>query len=488
MKAIRLFLVSLILLAVAGLLAATASHAYQFAGAAHGPATGIVAVLAVVLGVNAIAGHLIGVHRLELGPTLTTPQLLLDVIGAFRKRFPAINMFGTQWLASPLKLNQKYIAQIAAYGTASTYDPVTGYANGANSARNGLIDVSVVTNNQPTYPLKWLHLDQIKDNKNQYGKVMAGAGYVLGKSCIDVGFFAKMTSRYFSKEVTETVANCDYDWLATLTGQLNNQGVEPEGRVLFVNTAVANILGVDPRMISKDYAGQLLGGQGNRVWLNVGGFALIQEYTDLPSNNGAQLTACTGATGTGVVTKVAHGLRTGDPVTYISGTTFTGFTAGTRYYAIRLTADTFGVALTRANAIAGTAVTLSANGTAGVFQLQENLIAFAADGRAFASLAGIPAGMTGELAASLGIVQTMTFDVIQDPDSLITMGAAKWQQNGTGDLFWCPSFVYGTNAGKEGDTALATNTAVDNSILAAATADGSACDYAGLRITSGASA
>lgn len=453
-------------------------------------AVGTLPTIALVLAVNAGAGQMLGAFSPTFGvATLTTPQLLLDVINGFQKRFPAINMFGTQWLGTPLKLDQKYIAQIAVYGTASTFDRAQGgYKNGANSARNGLKDVSVVVNNQPTYPLLWLHLDSIKDNKNQYGKVMAGAGYTLGKGCIDTGFFGKMNSRYFSKEISESVANCDWDWLQALTTQLTAQGVEPEGRVLFVNSAVAGVLATDQRMISANYGGQLQDGKGIRMWTNIGGFALIQEYSDLPTNNGAQLTAVTGANAGDLMTKVAHGLVTGDPVTFISGTTFTGLTAGTRYFAIRASADTFQVATTRALALAGTPVALSADGTDGVFQKQENLIAFAADGRAFASLAGIPEGITGEMAAALGVVQTMTFDTIKDPASGITMAAAKWQEGGTGDLYWCPTFVFGTNAGKEGDTAVAANTAEANSILAAAQADGSACDYAGLRITSGASA
>lgn len=425
--------------------------------------------------------------RLALGVTLTSQEILLDVIGAFKKRFPAINMFGAQWTAKTLKLNKKYTAQIASYGSASTYDATTGYANGANSARNGLTDLDVITDNHPTYPLKWLHLDGIKDDKNTYAKVIAGAGYVLGKACIDSGFFAKMTSRYFSKEIVSTVANFDYDVLQDITTALNTQGVEPEGRVLFVNSAAAGVLGVDARMISKDYAGQLLTGQGYRMWTNVGGFALIQEYPDLPSNNATALTGVTGANSGDLMTKVAHGLVTGDPVTFVSGTSFTGLTAGTRYFAIRASADTFQVALTRAAAIAGTAVALSDDGTSGVFQLQENLIAFAADGRAFGSLAGVPEG-TAEMANQLGVVQTMTFDVVTDPDSKITMAAAKWQQQGTGDVFWCPTFIYGTNAGKQGATAVAGNTAAANSILAAAAADGSTADYAGLRISLGASA
>jgi hypothetical protein len=423
-------------------------------------------------------------------PTLTVQQLLLDVIGAFRKRFPAINMMGAQWTAGSLKLNKKYTAQIAVYGSASTYSTSTGYANGANVARNGLVDVEVVTDQQPTYPLKWLHLDGIKDDKNQYQKVMAGAGYTIGKACIDTGFFAKMTTRFFSQEVVQAVADCDYDWLQSLTTALNAKGVEPEGRVLFVNSSVAAVLAVDPRMISKDYGAQQLTGQGYRMWTNIGGFALIQEYPDLPTNNGTQLTSVTGANAGDLMTTnggAAHGLVTGDPVTFVSGTTFTGLTAGTRYFAIKASATTFQVATTYANAIAGTAVALSADGTAGVFQLQENLIAFAADGRAFASLAGVPDGMT-VMAAQLGVVQTLLFDFVTDPDSKITMAAAKYQDPATGDLIWCPTFIYGTNAGKQGATAVAGNTAAANSALAAANVAGTAADYAGLRITSGASA
>jgi hypothetical protein len=419
-------------------------------------------------------------------PTLTVQQLLLDVIGAFVKRFPAINMFGTQWSGAVLKLNKKYTAHVAVFGSASTYvEGSGGYANGANTARNGLKDVSIVTNVQPTYPLLWSHLDEIKDDKRQYAKVMAGGGYTLGKSCIDNGFFAKMTTRYFSKEVVLAVADCDYDWLQSLTTQGNTQGMEPEGRVLFVNSAVAQVLAVDPRMVSKDYAGQLLDGQGYRQWKNVGGFALIQEYPDLPSNNATALTGVAAEADDDLFTKAAHGLVTGDPVTVTSITGGTGVTAGTRYWVIKASADTFKLATTYANAVAGTGINITVDGSAGVITPSENLVAFMADGRAFGSLAGVPEGLNAN-AAMIGVVQTMTFDTIKDPDSGVTMAAAKWQEPGTGKVYWVPTFVYGTNAGKEGDTAVATNTAAQNAILAAAQAAGEGTDYAGIRCVSGA--
>ncbi len=423
-------------------------------------------------------------------PTLTSQQILLNVIGAFRKMVPAINMFGAQWTGTPLKLNKKYTAQIAVYGSASTYDPTTGYANGANTARNGLVDVDVITDVQPTYPLKWLHLDGIKDEKNQYDKVMAGAGYTLGKGCIDSGFFAKMTTRYFSQENVSAVADCDWDWLQALVTALNGKGVEGLGRVLFVNSAVAQVLASDPRMISLDFfgnkvTGQLLSGMGYRQWTNCGGFALITEYPDLPSNNGTALTSVTAAASTDLFSKTAHGLITGDPVVVTAFTSIVGVTVGSRYWVIKVDADTFKLATTRTLALAGTAIDITTDGTAGTITPTENLIAFAADGRAFASLAGVPDGMT-VMAEQLGIPQTMVFDLIQDPESKIYMAAAKFQQPNTGDLIWCPTFIYGTNAGKQGSTAVAGNTAAANSLLAGANANGTAADYAGLRISSGA--
>lgn len=61
-----------------------------------------------------------------------------------------------------------------------------------------------------------------------------------------------------------------------------------------------------------------------------------------------------------VVTKTAHGLSTGDPVRFTTtGALPTGLAANTWYWAIRVTADTFNLATTYANAIAGTKIATS---------------------------------------------------------------------------------------------------------------------------------
>lgn len=75
---------------------------------------------------------------------------------------------------------------------------------------------------------------------------------------------------------------------------------------------------------------------------------------------------------TDVITSVAHGLNTGDgaaAVINIGGALPGGLTGGaTDYYFIRLTADTGKLATSNANALAGTAIDITSNGT-GVQQL-----------------------------------------------------------------------------------------------------------------------
>lgn len=416
----------------------------------------------------------------KLGLTLTTSQVLLDVVGSFRKWFPALSMLGTEFRGSPLKLDQTYIAHIAGMPTASTFDRAQGgYKNGANSARGLLQDVPVLVNGHPTCPLLWMHLDQIKDSKNDYQEAISNAGYILAKGAADQGVFAKLTHRYFTLEVISAVADFDYDVVQALVTTGNDNGQLPTGRILFVNSAVANVLAVDPRMISKDYAGQQMDGNAYRQWRNVGGFALIQEYPDLSSNNGANLgAAITGVAATDVITSTAHGLATGDPFVFSAIAGGAGLVISTRYFAIRIDADTFKLAATRALAVAGTALNFTTDITSGTGKITENLIAFSADKRAVAFLAGLPDGMQADICEVLGIPRTMVFETIQDPASKMSMAAAKWQEGGTGDAYFVPTFVYGTNAGKQG--------AATTSLAAAANAAGTGLDYAGIRVTTGA--
>lgn len=72
-----------------------------------------------------------------------------------------------------------------------------------------------------------------------------------------------------------------------------------------------------------------------------------------------------------VFTKASHGLTTALPVlfTTTSGTPPQNLVAGTTYYAIKVTANTFKLATSAANAIAGTAITISTVTGSGTFAL-----------------------------------------------------------------------------------------------------------------------
>lgn len=470
----------LVLVAFVSLLAFGLSRVASHAG----PLAAVLVFVAANLALAPRASHRLGTA------TLTSQEILRDVIKGFVKWFPGFGMIGGEFRATKLKLNQRYTAHIPSIPATSTYDATTGYANGATNIRTLLQDVDVVVNNHPTCPLEWLHLDQIKDIKQEWDECMSLSGYALAKAAVDASIFGKMTTRYFSQEYVTTIANFDFDALSAITTAANGEGVAgkgmlPIGRVLFVSSAVAEVLAADARLTSKDYAGQQPGGEGYRQWRNVGGFALIQEYPDLAANNGTALTSVTAEADDDLITKAAHGLETGDPFVITAMTGGTGLTTNTRYWAIKASSSTFKAASSYANARAGTAIDITVDGSAMTVQRYEGLIAFACDKRAFSFLSGLPEGMQQDFAAALGINQTMTFDSIKDPTSGVVMAAAKWQQAGTGKFYWCPTFVFGTNAGKEGNTALVANSAADNSILAAAQAAGTACDYAGIRITRG---
>ena len=78
-----------------------------------------------------------------------------------------------------------------------------------------------------------------------------------------------------------------------------------------------------------------------------------------------------------VITDPGHGFITGDPVTYTSTSAATNLASGTVYYVIRLTADTFSLATSPANAAVPTPIVLTNDGDSGdTFQLTPDNLYF----------------------------------------------------------------------------------------------------------------
>lgn len=395
--------------------------------------------------------------------TLTVDELLLDTIDAYKVEFPAINRFSIDWGAgTPLKKGKSYTAHIAGIPTVGAWDNTNGYNITNATGRSLLTDIEVTISEHPVMqPLLFKHLDAIQDDKNEYGKVIANGGYALAKDLVD-NALADVTSVNFTQATTAAVADFDLDVIQSVTGSMNTQHCESRGRTLFVGTAVANIIAADTRVSSNDYYGQREGGNGYRMWTNVGGFEQIIEYPDFPTNNGASaLTSVTATASTDVLTKNSHGLADGQRV-YCSS-----FSAGvtTGYYYVRdVTTNTFKISST----IGGAAVDIGSDGTGGSVQVKENLIAFAMERKAFAFKAGIPDGYNQSFLGGLNIAETMSFRPIVQPATGIAMLSVGWQVQGTGDKYWTASYVYGKRAGRDGF----------------ANSAGSLLDYSGHRIIS----
>ena len=75
------------------------------------------------------------------------------------------------------------------------------------------------------------------------------------------------------------------------------------------------------------------------------------------------ITGATSAGSSATITAAAHGFVVGDMVQFVSGTGFTGLAAGTNYFVTAAATGTFEVSATKG----GTAITISAEGSAGVF-------------------------------------------------------------------------------------------------------------------------
>lgn len=437
------------------------------------PVHGLPGACVVFIAVSALGAGLLAPSRERQGmamATFTTQEILLDVIKAFAKRLPMIKRMGTEFRTSGVVKDKTYTAHVSVLPSVQDYDATTGYANNAAASTSLFQDVDIKVDAHKHVPIKFAHLSLIAQDKNRYERAIANAGYVLAKYVID-SVLAKINTRNFSQSSTYAAADCDYDMLNAVTGALNTQGASDLGRTMLINTAAAGYLGLDARVISKDYAGQQQGGNGYRIFRNVGGFEEVIEYPDFPSNNGAALTGVTAEADDDLCTKAAHGLKTGDAVVFTSGTGFTGLTATTKYYAIYASSSTFKLATSRANAVAGTAINITVDGSDGVFTPTENLAAFGFDMRALSLLTGIPEA-TDALAAQLGIPQVMAMESVTDPESGITMAAFKWQGAGTADLFWSPTLLWGSRVGCEPAPAAPTTSF----------AAGTALDYAGHRV------
>lgn len=216
--------------------------------------------------------------------TLSTPELIMDVIDAFKVRFPLINRLGTDFSTETAKLNQQIIARIVSVPTVRDYDSTTGYEANAANANDLTVDVPVTLNRHKHVPVKIDYIEQVSTKRDLYNETVGNLAFALGKEAFDYAM-GLVVADNFSRSSTFTEANSDKDMLDDVAGKMNIIGASPVGRYGIVNTNVFNSLESDERIASRNYHDQRRGSQAYGVLNNIAGFEEVMEYPAMPSNS-----------------------------------------------------------------------------------------------------------------------------------------------------------------------------------------------------------
>lgn len=403
-----------------------------------------------------------------MATTLTVSEIVLDVLRAFKTRMPALKRMSKDFRTEHLKLNQTYIAKIAGMPSVAAYDADQGgYRNGATDARTLLTDVPVVVDNHKHASLSFAHLDSIKDNAQLYDQLIGNCGYALAKE-VTLDVLGKFNSRNISQQTIATVANSDYDVIDAIRNAMNLKETAGINRTGIVHTDVASVLGLDSRVISGDYRGDMAAMDSPyRTFRNIAGFDEIVEFPLLPGNSPAAVTL-TGieADDNIVTTATAHGLIVGDRVTFPTLTGGTGLTAATvAYHVVSVPSTT---TLTVSATAGGSAVDVTVDATAGTIRRLENLTGAFFEPEAITILAGIPENFDTFAHEVLGAPKPYKDWTVTDPETGLTMVAIAEIVGGTLTGYLHFVLVWGSSVGKQ----------------AGATAAGSLTDYYGHRLVS----
>src|ERR1700752_2556902 len=117
--------------------------------------------------------------------TLSATELLVDVLEAFKKKFPMLKFFSTDFSSAAAVLNQQVIARITQLPSVQTYDTTNGYDNSSLDSKSAIVDVPVTLDQHKHVPVKILYLDRIASKIDLYNEAITNIGYVMGKSVID---------------------------------------------------------------------------------------------------------------------------------------------------------------------------------------------------------------------------------------------------------------------------------------------------------------
>lgn len=222
--------------------------------------------------------------------TLSVPEILTDVLDAFKLEIPELFQpggFGTDFSSKTAVLGDKITAKISHVPTVGSYDPNNGgFENATQDVTTLLEDVPVTLNQFPIVTIKVGWLTQLSSKIELYKEAIRNYGFALAKSVVDSAL-ATITAANFSNSVTVALANTTLDTFDTnIRNQCNLQKMFGNGRYCILNTPAAGQLGQDDRVRSSLFYAMLNGDNGYRLWRNLAGFKNVREYPDFTNAGG----------------------------------------------------------------------------------------------------------------------------------------------------------------------------------------------------------
>lgn len=223
-------------------------------------------------------------RRLNAGPTLSVPEILQDVMQAFRLETPELfgtEGFGTDFSSQTAVLGDKITAHIDILPTAAAYNPAqgVGFYNGVQDVTAIIADVPVTLNQFQHVPVRVKWLTQLSSKLPLYKRAVSNIGYVLGKLVVDAAL--AQVAGNFSNKIVINPANVSLDSLESIRSQLNLQKTLNRPRWGLATTPFSAALQNDDRVKSSLFYGALNGDEGYRVFRKISGFSWIREYPDL---------------------------------------------------------------------------------------------------------------------------------------------------------------------------------------------------------------
>lgn len=224
--------------------------------------------------------------RLCAGPTLSVPEILQDVLEAFKLELFALDLFSTDFSSKTAVLGDKITAHIDVLPVGANYDPTPGkgFYSGAQDVLGLIQDVPVTLNQFKHVPIKVGWLSQLSSKIPLYKRAVSNYGYALSKIVLDAAL--AQVNGNFSNNLKYTTANTNLDTLEAIRGQLNAQKAMGKGRFGIITSATAAAIQNDDRVKSSLFYGALNGDQGYRTFTNIAGFEKVIEYPDFSLTGG----------------------------------------------------------------------------------------------------------------------------------------------------------------------------------------------------------